>query len=257
MESMFKATEFEFKHRYLMHTLIFVAGFCLPWNEIWGRGRAWALLALLPYRHGWLGMQASMVAFNAVVLALLAAGAGLRVWGTSYIGVDVVNSQKLHGAALAVDGPYRRMRNPLYLGTWLHVIAISFIMRPLGALFTVLAALVMQLRLVGREEPFLRETLGEPYVEYCQRVPRWVPSLVARVPVGGARPQWARAVGGEIYFVCVAACAAALMARYGTMVFPEHLGALGYSALGSLGLSMVADGVLLRGKSDVTGAPLA
>jgi len=243
---MFRAREVEFKYRYLVHVIVFTAGFCLPWNNLWGHGRAWATLALLPYRQGWLGMRASMVVFNAVVLALLVAGAWLRTWGTAYIGVDVVNSRAMHGAALAVDGPYRRVRNPLYLGTWLHVLALCMLMQPLGAVFVAMASLVMQLRLIGGEEPFLRGRLGEPYVEYCKRVPRWIPSLTARVPGAGARAEWFRAVGGEIYFLCMAGCAAVMMARYGVMLFPEHANTLALCALGSLGVSLMMDGVMRK-----------
>ncbi len=74
-------------------------------------------------------------------------------------------------------------------------------MRPeAGVLCLVLIALV-QFRLIGREEPYLRERMGEPYTTYQSLVPRFVPSLRPRVARGGSRMQWKQGLLSEVYMI--------------------------------------------------------
>ena len=55
-------------------------------------------------------------------------GALLRVWGTAYLGTGTVNSLDMKAGSVVADGPYRYVRNPLYLGLWFMVAAMAFIM---------------------------------------------------------------------------------------------------------------------------------
>jgi hypothetical protein len=71
-----------------------------------------------------------------------------------------------------------------------------------------------QIRLIFGEEAFLREKLGEPYVAYCETVPRLLPSLRPRVPASGARPHWMRAALAEIFMWGMTASFAVLGWRY-------------------------------------------
>ena len=43
---------------------------------------------------------------------------------------------EMQAGAVMADGPYRFMRNPLYGGGWCMMIAVSLLMPPSGALFT-------------------------------------------------------------------------------------------------------------------------
>lgn len=76
---------------------------------------------------------------------------------------------------LVLEGPYRYVRNPLYvtdfaliLGTGL--LARSWFLILLAALYA--AQLALQLPLEERE---LRARFGRPYRRYCQLVPRFIP----------------------------------------------------------------------------------
>jgi hypothetical protein len=138
-----------------------------------------------------------------VAIALVGFGAWLRVWGASYVGASVVNSRSMHGEAMLADGPYRRTRNPLYLGTLLHIIGLAILMPPSGAIFCVALIWLLQVRLALAEEPFLTQRFGEAYVEYRKAVPRFVPAPTPRVPAAGKPAHWLQGFVSEIYMVGV------------------------------------------------------
>jgi len=107
-------------------------------------------------------------------------------------------------------GPYRYVRNPLYIGGWFMMAAVSLLMPPSGALFTMVLVTVLYLRLILGEEAFLSATLGEPYRAYLAAVPRLLPSLHGHVPAAAARPRWLTAfvtevmsIGIFLTFVCL------------------------------------------------------
>ena len=76
-------------------------------------------------------------------------------------------------------GPYRYVRNPLYLGSWLLAGGASILMPPSGAAFFLLAFSAFVLFLISAEERFLSAKLGDVYQQYCRRVPRLLPRLGA------------------------------------------------------------------------------
>lgn len=82
--------------------------------------------------------------------------------------------------ALVLAGPYLRMRNPLLAGA-LVVIAGAAIAG--GSWWLVGLALVCavgaHLWVVRGEEPRLEARFGKAYAAYIERVPRWLPRLVA------------------------------------------------------------------------------
>jgi len=125
------------------------------------------------------------------------------VWGASYVGASVVNARGMHGEAMLADGPYRRTRNPLYLGTILHIFGLAILMPPSGAIFCVALIWVFEVRLALAEEPFLTQRFGEAYVAYRKSVPRFLPSPTPQVPAAGKRPQWLQGLLSEIYMVGV------------------------------------------------------
>jgi len=77
---------------------------------------------------------------------------------------------------LVMRGPYRWVRNPMYLGVLLVVIgeAVFFWRIPL-ALYVVCLASAFQLLVVGIEEPSLRRRFGAIYSDYCNATNRWLP----------------------------------------------------------------------------------
>ena len=177
---------------------------------------------------------------------LAVAGAALRTWGSAYLGANVVQSRAMHTAqaeaasGILQDGPFRYMRNPLYLGTFLHTLALALLMPRSGAIFTVVAIGLMQVRLILAEEAFLSAKLGDRYAAYCALVPRIVPSLKARVAAGGLTPRWGQALLGEIYMWGVAGSFAAVGWRYNAALLIQCV-------LVSLGVSIVARAVTTKG----------
>jgi hypothetical protein len=109
----------------------------------------------------------------------------------------------MHGETMLADGPYRRTRNPLYLGTILHIVGLAILMPPSGAIFCVALIWVLQVRLALAEEPFLTERFGEAYVEYRKAVPRFLPAPTPQVPAAGKPAHWLQGFFGEIYMVGV------------------------------------------------------
>ena len=77
---------------------------------------------------------------------------------------------------LVVQGLYRYVRNPMYLGVLLVIAgqAIFFESRGFAIYGAVWFAFVHLFTMVY-EEPTLRQSFGDAYDHYCRNVSRWVP----------------------------------------------------------------------------------
>ena len=81
---------------------------------------------------------------------------------------------------LVVRGPYRFVRNPMYIGAGLALAGASLFFESLElAGYTVLFFIVTHLFVRYYEEPTLRRTFGEEYEVYCSEVGRWLPKRSA------------------------------------------------------------------------------
>lgn len=78
---------------------------------------------------------------------------------------------------LVVRGPYKCVRNPMYLGAGL-ALAGAALFYETAVLWAYSAGflLLMHLLVVLYEEPTLRRTFGQDYETYCQHVRRWLPT---------------------------------------------------------------------------------
>jgi len=103
----------------------------------------------------------------------------------------------MKAGVVMAGGPYRYVRNPLYLGTWLMIAAMSFAMPVTGAVFTLVLIAFFLLRLILGEESFLARQLGEPYQLYLRTVPRLFPRLRSSLPAAQEVPHWGRALLAE------------------------------------------------------------
>ena len=82
---------------------------------------------------------------------------------------------------LVVQGPYRIVRNPMYIGAALALGGAAFYYQAVALLgYTGVFLLVTHLFVVFYEEPTLRRSFGQEYDAYCQRVRRWWPRLPER-----------------------------------------------------------------------------
>lgn len=239
-----KVSAVVFRIRFYIHALIYFLGFAVPW-ERWLRldmdrnGSAWLLLSAWPARNGWLSFTAATVGF--LVLGGLCAlvAAWLRTWASAYLGASTVHSRAMHGDAVVAEGPYRYVRNPLYLGIIVHTFALALLMPPSGAIFAVVLVIAFQFVLISGEESFLGAKLGAAYEAYRARVPRLWPSLRPKVASAGERPDWRMGFLGEIYFWGVVVSFAALGWRYNASLITQGV-------LVSLGVSLVVRAFLPR-----------
>ena len=77
---------------------------------------------------------------------------------------------------LVVRGPYRFVRNPMYIGAGMTLAGAALFYQSLSILFyTGLFFLITHVFVVLYEEPTLRRTFGADYQAYCRRVGRWLP----------------------------------------------------------------------------------
>jgi protein-S-isoprenylcysteine O-methyltransferase Ste14 len=77
-------------------------------------------------------------------------------------------------------GPYRFVRNPMYVGAILVLLGYGLVESSLAVLALALGGwLLAHLFVVFGEEPVLEEKFGESYRSYKASVPRWIPSLTA------------------------------------------------------------------------------
>ncbi len=245
-----KATALEFRLRYPQHFLLYLLGFIAPWNyalQLDPPGPISHVWGLLATNLTQLGLSSVTNPFNlllGIAIFFAVAGAALRTWGGAYLGADVVKSESMHSAkdALAndgilTDGPFGHMRNPLYVGTFLHTLALTLLMPRSGAIFTLVTIGLLQIRLMLAEEAYLTTKLGTPYEAYLKLVPRIFPALRRKVAAQGLTPRWPQAFLGEIYFWGVPVAYAAVGWKYNTQLLIQGV-------LVSVGLGIVARAVM-------------
>jgi protein-S-isoprenylcysteine O-methyltransferase Ste14 len=79
---------------------------------------------------------------------------------------------------LVIRGPYKFVRNPMYLGAALALSGAALFYESMSLVgYAALFLLVTHLFVRLYEEPTLRRTFGEDYEAYCRRVRRWRPKL--------------------------------------------------------------------------------
>lgn len=84
---------------------------------------------------------------------------------------------------LVIDGPYRYVRNPVVCTLLSAMFGIAWAMSSTGILLMCLIFVVLaHVQVVRFEEPLLQQRYGQAYVDYCARVPRWIPRRPMTVP---------------------------------------------------------------------------
>jgi len=193
-----RATLFEFRHRWWFIFSIFFVAFML--YNLDQKNSAVAFTDWLA-RH--LGTKATDNLYRLVFAlgaVLVAVAALLRTWGTSYLRAEVMRDSRVHTERVLADGPFRYVRNPLYLGNIVLAAGIGLMASRVGFLVLVVGMTVFVLRLILREESELMRDQGEPYQHYCAAVPRLIPSLTPRVSPAGNEAHWAQGFGAELMY---------------------------------------------------------
>ena len=108
---------------------------------------------------------------------LIGVGAAGYAWSIGWLAIGAPISQ-VSPVTLLRRGPYRYVRNPLYLSVAAILMGVSTLYRPwsLASLVgTAILALGLHWAVVRIEEPNTRRQFGTDYDEYCRVVPRWLP----------------------------------------------------------------------------------
>ena len=111
-------------------------------------------------------------------LSILVGAAGLAL---GLAGLDLFRRSKTRpepwkpASVLVATGVYRYTRNPMYLGMALLSLAVALFFASLAAaLLTVVAVFVIDRTVVKREEAYLQRRFGPQYLNYRERVRRWL-----------------------------------------------------------------------------------
>jgi protein-S-isoprenylcysteine O-methyltransferase Ste14 len=161
----------------------------------------------------------------AVAAGVVALGALVRTWASAYLNSSVVYASEVKTAALVADGPYRRVRNPLYFGNVLMVIGIGSMMSRAGFVLAFVSMLVFCYRLIFREEADLLASQGESFAAYLRAVPRLFPSPWPRTAPAGGVARWADGFRAESWCWGFAVALAAFAVTLKMVVFVAILGA--------------------------------
>ena len=134
----------------------------------------WAISTLLP-RYGW--VQGSPGFWNRIGLIPVTIAAALLIWILVLSIAQTPDTVRLGltPSFLIMRGPYRFTRNPMYvaeLGLWLGW-ALFFGSPGVFIGFVVLLS-VVSLVILPREERGLEAAFGQAYLQYKDRVPRWL-----------------------------------------------------------------------------------
>ena len=236
-----KATQFEFRYRLWIGLVIYILGFWAPWIRF--GANAGAVTTTWLELSGELGrvlpLESASLLVTIAAIVLLIAAAALRVSGTAYLGASIVTSAAMQANTVMAAGPFRYLRNPLYLGSFLNELAVSILMPPSGAIFFVIVCFLQILRLILGEEAYLTAQQGEPYLAYKARVPRLLPSLTPRVAASSVAPQWTTAFVSETFYIAVPACFLALAWRYNALLLTQ-------AVIVCFGLSLVARALFVK-----------
>lgn len=119
-----------------------------------------------------------------------AVGLALVVLGAALVAHTIVLFVRRGGGTLAPWDPTRALvsagafaytRNPMKTGLFAVLAGEALLLLSLPiAVWLAIFALVNVVYIRVSEEPGLRKRFGRAYVDYCERVPRWIPHLPGR-----------------------------------------------------------------------------
>jgi protein-S-isoprenylcysteine O-methyltransferase Ste14 len=141
------------------------------------------VVGLVPW---WItGWQSSESSLDIIALRLLGGGlllVGLTVLMHAFLRFVVdgfgTPAPVAPTEALVVGGPYRFVRNPMYLAVVSTLVGQALLLGQVTLLWYAAAVAVAQAAFVHLyEEPVLRSRFGNQYDEYSAAVPAWLPRL--------------------------------------------------------------------------------
>jgi protein-S-isoprenylcysteine O-methyltransferase Ste14 len=215
-DSRLAGTTWEFENRALILGVLFSVAFM--WSAVDPRNVTVALAHALSdqLRIDDDRLVRTLFALGAV---LVSTAALIRTWASAYLRSDVVYASALKTASLVGDGPFRRTRNPLYLGNIMMAVGMGTMASRIG--FVVLAGgmVVFSYRLIWREETELLRSQGARYAAYLARVPRLVPALRPRLAASGRPADGGAGFRAESWYWGFAAAIAAFAITLSVKLF--------------------------------------
>ncbi len=192
-----------YRQRGLILAAVYVLGLFGP-SLLWSLGgrQDESLAAWAGARLGSFGPR--LVLAMGTLLAILAWA--IRVWGASYLSARVVWNPDARTNALLVDGPFRYLRNPLYLGSALLALGIGTLASPYGFAVLIVGHAIFLPMLMRYEERGLRNRYGATYDAYARAVPAFIPRLTPAHVSGSVTgtPSLAQGLRAEILSAALA-----------------------------------------------------
>ena len=230
-----------FRFRVVIFTMLYFLGFYAPWAR-YGSGAhslstTWIVLSALAARSGLLTLDKATVLVTVVAIMAGLLGGWLRLWATAYLGAGVMSDKSLRADRVMASGPYRYMRNPLYVGNLLTCVAVTILMPVTGAIVFLAGCTLLTLALVAAEGPHLVRQLGPAYEKYRALVPGYIPAIRSQVEASTAKPRWAEALAAEVFHVGYALCLLVFGWQYNVETLIRCL-------LICFGLSLVTNGIV-------------
>jgi protein-S-isoprenylcysteine O-methyltransferase Ste14 len=169
--------------------------------------------------HDWLRVPPRTILWVATALSF--AGFFLRFWGSAYLTAEVVWSPDALQGRLLVAGPFRFVRNPLYVGNILVAVAIGSLAPPVGWAIVVVGNVWFSWLLASHEATGMREAYGEVYERYRAAVPALLPRLRPAQVEGSVRtsPSWLAGLKSEALMMSFAIAMAVYTATLNLSVF--------------------------------------
>ena len=109
---------------------------------------------------------------------LIGLGEFLRFYSVGYLGISSRKTDHADADELITDGPYRFVRNPIYLGNTLIYLGFAVLSNVFFPLFPILTLVffTFDYGLITRyEERVMHAKFGEDYEKYMHRVSRFFP----------------------------------------------------------------------------------
>jgi protein-S-isoprenylcysteine O-methyltransferase Ste14 len=103
-----------------------------------------------------------------ISIALVVTGEAIRIWAAGHLRKEQV---------MTTGGPYRSIRNPLYLGSFLIAIGFCLIANSIWVWLLMLAYFTLcYIPVVHQEETLLREKFPVEYPAYASAIPAFYPT---------------------------------------------------------------------------------
>ena len=122
----------------------------------------------------WLDAAILAAAMLIAILSLWLSIASIRTLGKQWTYVARV----IEGHRLVVEGPYKLVRNPIYLAMFGSLVSTGLVFSKWWAFFPAIVIFLIgtQIR-ISREEKLLSATFGQEWTDYTRRVPALFPGF--------------------------------------------------------------------------------